>query len=191
MSMKSLPKNQSSQPEWDNKLVANIDYIKKNLRYPLRNAALLGIVLPVMVFILFGIAIWSMYQRNVAEGKNNWVTLVIFIPMVIILARMVKRAYGTTRFITVTTGYNNTKNMEILQQFLEAQNLIVFRHPDARDVFQIISKNIDAFKDVREILVFITDDNRILINSHFTSNLPMTARHHKEMAKMLEDYIKS
>lgn len=184
--MKSLPQNSGSQPEWDSSLIKDLAFIKKNLRYPISKKQLLpGLIGLVGLIIMIQSASLILARRH---GVLDFLILGAMLLMIIIIIR---RTMEALKFISISTPFVLADNIKVLHDFLEGQHLVVFRHPEAPEVFQIISRNIDAFKDVREILVFIADDNRILINSHFTSASQNMAKHHKQMGQMLTDYIKA
>ena len=115
---------------------------------------------------------------------------VILIPLII----GVRRYIDIIRFKPVATGFPLVKNMQLLETFLKEEQLVVFRHPESPGIYQIISKNISAVGDEREVMIFIADDNRILVNSHFTtsrkwSNFTVNATHKKEMVRLLKKWL--
>lgn len=183
---KALPQNSGSQPEWDSNLIKDLTFIKQNLRYPINKKQLLPGFFLLVLILCFLLTISLMMQRQHGAGDFLIIGLQVIVAIII-----VRRTFESLKFISIPTPFTLADNIKILQDFLESQHLIVFRHPEAPEVFQIISRNIDAFKDVREILVFIADDSRILINSHFTSSTQNMAKHHKQMAQMLTNYIKA
>ncbi|PZF71197.1 hypothetical protein [Taibaiella soli] len=184
--MKALPQNSGSQPEWDSNLIKDLSFIKKNLRYPISKRQLLPGMLAVMSLTTVCLLVTLTLAKK--HGPFDFLLVGLLLLTFFITSR---RTYESLRFISVPTPFVLIENIKALHDFLESQHLVVFHHPEAPEVFQIISKNIDAFKDVREILVFIADDNRILINSHFTSVTQNMTKHHKQMGKMLTDYIKA
>ncbi|OJW77417.1 MAG: hypothetical protein BGO69_18750 [Bacteroidetes bacterium 46-16] len=119
--------------------------------------------------------------------------LLIILPVIFGIYRYAQ----TLRFVSVPTPYNMLQNRQLVQQFLAAMHLAVFQHPEAPDVLQIISRNIQpsGYKnEQREIMVFIADDKRILVNSHFTNSgitLVRSAGNYRKMAKGLEKWINS
>jgi hypothetical protein len=105
------------------------------------------------------------------------------------------RYIQTLRFVSVHTPYDMAQNMHLVQQFLGAMHLAVFQHPEAPEVIQIISSNIHRSGDrpeQREVMVFIADDKRILVNSHFTNTrftLVQSAGNYKKMAAGLQKWV--
>jgi hypothetical protein len=58
----------------------------------------------------------------------------------------------------------------------------------------IISRNLDADpnREFREVMVFIADDQQILINSHFTGSkfsITPPSRNYRKMSKMLQQWL--
>ncbi|XZF15750.1 hypothetical protein ACTHGU_06410 [Chitinophagaceae bacterium MMS25-I14] len=187
--MKSLPQQSAGQPEWDNSLLRDLAYIKKNLRYPISKKVLIpGILfalsLSAAAYVVIGIA-----ERMIAKQGMGLGPVLLVISFTLLAVVSATRALGSLKFISISTPYDTNGNISLITKFLESQHLVVFRHPEAPEVFQIISRSIDVFKDAREVLVFIADDHRILINSHFTERNQTMQRHHKQMAEMLQQYM--
>ncbi len=102
------------------------------------------------------------------------------------------RYLGVLKFREIKTGYHLIANIALLKKFMQVQQLAFSVHPDAPEVYQIISKNISTNKDeTREVMLFIADDKRILINSHFVGNLTISlpSRNYNEMCKRLAAWI--
>jgi hypothetical protein len=190
--MRSLPGAPDS-PQWDHSLVSDMAYIKARMRYRMTGKIILPVIVWSIILILaITIAIVS-YRMKVAAGEkpNSLVVLASLSAASIFLAIIFQHLASLT-FIKIDTGMPLAENSLLTNRFLEAQHLVVFRHPEIPEVYQIISRNISAGKEDREILIFIADDNRILINSHFTNmgwSLFPSGRHHTQMARMLKDYI--
>lgn len=163
-----LPSGQPA-PEWDNRLIADIGFIKKHLRYPIGRYtilpfALLALIIPVLVIIIYLMII----GRH--AGDHSFRPFIGIALPVIVGCIFARRAWDMLHFRAVPTPYFATENQLLLLRFLQAHHFAFARHPDAPEVFQIMSKSISALQDEREIIVFIADDRRILINSHFTQN---------------------
>lgn len=66
------------------------------------------------------------------------------------------------------------------------------QHPDAIEVILMMSQNLDQRGDTREVVVFIADNDRILINSHFSFSAHrkiMGQPHYKSIAAALQLWI--
>jgi hypothetical protein len=188
--MKHLPTN-AGQPNWDSSFLQNLSYIKKHLRYPIKKKTLGPVIFWAAIFtVVISTGIFFLFN---SDGKEKNVFFILFLFNAITYPIFIFRYLQTLRFQVITTEHFTTTNSELIEQFLRSQQLLVFRHPEAPEVYQILSRNIDASSEDREVLVFIADDKRILINSHFTNkgwSYFQGKRHHKEMAKMLKEYIK-
>lgn len=191
--MKTLP-NAGGNADWDNELVSQLSFIKKHLRYPLNKTTLA----PTLLFLLLtglimrvGFASYSLRHSHGTGLLSYLLALLILLPVGFSIYRYIQ----TIRFVSVPTPFGAAQNMQLIQQFLKAMHLAVFQHPDAPEVFQIISKNIRAsgLKDEqREVMVFIADDNRILLNSHFTGSgftLIPSAGNYRKMAEGLKKWL--
>lgn len=108
------------------------------------------------------------------------------------------RYFQTLRFVVVPAHRALGENILLMQQFFQENHFAFMRHPQAPEVFLMMSKSFDGPDGAREIVVFIADDRRILINSHFTHiprsyrwrrMMPISSPHYKEMAKMLTDWL--
>lgn len=187
--MKQIPQG-GGEANWDNQLLQDLSFIKKNLRYPMGKKTVMPAILASISFVC---GIYFIYWLLYLKG-NQFLSIFLFVTLLIPIIVTVNRHLGVLKFIAIPTPYFLAENMQALQRFLEEERLVVFRHPDAPEVSQIISRNIDAFGDQREVLIFIADERRILINSHFTTTrkrlfMPAGQRHHRQMAKMLKAWL--
>lgn len=181
---------QLNGPEWDNRQLRDINYIKSKLRYPAGRKIFLPAVIGAAVFILTLLLAYHAFFNTVHTGAAP----VFIAAMVCIITFMLaNRFFQELKFISIPTGFDTSRNQQLIDAFLKAQHMIVFRHPEAAEVFQIVSKSVNPLKEQREVLLFIADDRRILINSHFTNagfSLVPGTRHHRQMAAELEKFIK-
>jgi hypothetical protein len=184
--------NSSNDAQWDSKLFKDLSFIKKKLRYPLTAKTLAPVLMVAVITVLIAFVLLSSYIHNQGAHKLNYnlpiFFAVSFIPITVSIVRYVQ----SLKFISIPTQYFGTENMALIEKFLKAQHLAVFHHPEAPEVFQIISKSIDQYKDKREVMIFIADDKRILVNSHFTNQgfiLVPAAPHRKEMSIALQKWI--
>jgi len=73
--------------------------------------------------------------------------------------------------------------------------LALSRLDKAPEVFQIISKNVTASKnEIREVVIFVADDKRILINSHFVGKkaaFTYPSHHYKQMVTQLAKFVET
>lgn len=187
--MKSIPEHQGAA-DWSLQLLEDLSFIKRKLRYPLRRLTLLPLF-PLLVML----GAWFPYLNiRMFRGEVSIVVLLVFlvssVPSILLLIRYV----NMVRFFAVATPHSLAVNTRLLERFLESKRLVTFRHPEAPEVYQIISKNISRVEDEREVLIFIVDDYRILINSHFTSSRKkfrvfLAQTHHRAMIKELKKWL--
>ncbi len=190
--MKLIEEHQTSK--WDDELVNDLSFIRKHRRYPLRRMTLMPLVSSVL---LLAVTIWTFWDVLYSDkhSANNFRYVIVFLVAVPILAS-IGRYFNLIRFRAIHTPFPIGGNMKLLEQFLEEQKLITFRHPTIPEVYQIISKNISAIGDDREVLIFLADDKRILINSHYTSSrkwfrFMSPPTHEHEMIKMFMKWLSS
>ena len=191
--MKTISANNDAQ--WDSKLLNDLGFIKKNLRYPYSAKTLAPVILVgIVTLLVFALEIATGIAAKAEGGAINYKPFifcaVIFVPFIV----SVVRYFSSLKFVSIPTQNFSSENRQLIEDFLKAQHLVVFRHPDAPEVFQIISKSIYQYKDRREVMIFIADDKRILVNSHFTNQgfvLIATAPHRKEMSQALKNWIKA
>lgn len=187
---KYLPEG-NGEGAWDNSLVNDLDHIKKSLRYPMR----LKTLKPVLIWALFLMLVTSIVASAYLAGDSRKMPYFLFLLNMISATAMAVRYIQTLRFQQVRTGLFVQQNSAILESFLKAQQLLVFRHPEIPEVYQILSRNLyrAGNSEKREVIIFIADDKRILVNSHFTETgfvTPPGGRHHKQMAEKLKEWIK-
>lgn len=176
--------------QWDNKLIRQLGFIKKHLRYPFNKTTMApGLLLILLTTIAFRFGGASF----VLHGKRPDIAILFILALMLIpVIVSVSRYLQTLRFVSVPTPFFSERNSELIQAFLTSMQLAVYRHPDAPEVFRIVSKNIDAFKDQREVMVFIADDKRILLNSHYTRTgftFIASSGNYRQMAKRLKKWL--
>jgi hypothetical protein len=189
--LKELPHG-PEQSKWDEDLVNSLAFIKKNRRYPFSKMTLMPLISSIL---LLASLIWLTWEflHGGKSADSRFPFLIVFLMAVPILAA-IGRYFNLIRFRAIHTPLFLSDNMNTIQQFLEEQKLVTFRHAKLPEVFQILSRNISAIGEDREILIFIADDKRILINSHYTSSRkwfrflsPPT--HEREMIKLFMEWL--
>ena len=186
--MKSLPGNNAGA-QWNNSLLDDLVFIKKNLRYPmskktLPSAALIGILL-----FFISRTLWM----TMLTGMHGHVAVAIFlgVMMGIIFLSGILRYYRTLQFRSIPTPYFAAENMKLIDTFLRMQQLNLYRHPRAPEVFQILSRPLGN-SEQREVMIFIADDKRILINSHFINQkwiISAASKNTNGMARQLKQWL--
>ena len=175
---------------WNTAFIEKLDFIKRKLRFPLQGRSMwkslvfLGFI-PAACILIYAL----IFLR---AGGHLFVYLIILISTGANLL-VLRKYYLTLRFRTVQALPTTTDNIGLLSNFLQRNHFAFQQHPDAPEVFQIISRNISAGNEDREVLVFIADNGRILLNSHFTQSgtkPTMGTLHTREMAKDLMQFLR-
>lgn len=184
--------NGREDTKWDDSLANSLSFIKRHRRYPFSQMTLMPLITSLA---LLASLIWLTFDflSSGTRTGSSFPFLIVFLMAVPILAA-ISRYFNLIRFRAIHTPFALSENMKIVQRFLEEQKLVTFRHPEMPEIFQIISKNISAVGEDREVLIFVADDQRILINSHYTSSRkwfrflsPPT--HEREMIRLFMDWL--
>jgi hypothetical protein len=179
---------------WNKSLVQQLGFIKKHLRYPVSRQTALPVILLAGSFPLAGFIFYTLvFTRSNSNYGGQWFPALLICLMLLPAVVTARRYFMTLRFTAVPARRTVAENMLLMQKFLRAHHFAVGRHPEAPEVFQIISKSISSLRDEREVVIFIADEGRILVNSHFTQNRFRTlvgAPHYMELAQMLAAWIR-
>lgn len=169
-----------------------LDYIKNHLRY--RMGFKMGLPLVFWTLLLLAGAVFFSFKLfgTVRERAGNFI---LVLPVVVLLPLIIGiiRYLNSLKFIPLNTGLDKATNLRLVTLFLQRQQLQIGYHPQTEDILQIISTPVSVKHDqMREVMVFIADEGRILINSHFMGGgltlIPGT-RHHRQMAAQLQQWI--
>lgn len=186
--MKRLQEGNTSGANWDRRIIADLSYIKQHLRYPTRKK----VITPIVFWIAFFLLVTALVLASVSDKDVSPRVIVAFVPLLLPWI-IIFRYIHSLRFIRVQTPYVLAQNIVMIERFLNVNSLLIFRHPEAPEVFQIISKDISVGKEEREIMIFIADDYRILVNSQFTQggwSLPQGKSHVNQMCESLMRFMK-
>ena len=183
--------NNNQQAQWENNLLHELEYIKKHLRYKPKRKTYVPVVFWGSVLLLVGIACIVLLVTS-PDHKRNYIFLLVGISTFIIHPLIIIRYLSSLTFTSISTDFFSQQNQYLIERFLKSENMMIYRHPEAPEVFQIQSRNLYSDRDYREIIIFIADDMRILINSHFTNGgwtLANARRHHRQMGDKLKKWI--
>lgn len=187
---------------WNSPLLHDLSFIKKHLRYPVNKRTIWPMLWmsSMSLFILFyaGMIVLFNEDRIAKKGFTFQALLPYFVAGIVCLVLLlaVIRRIKSFRFISIKSDFVVNENIKLVRQFLQRQNIAFFHNPDAPEVFQISSRVLDIQTGNREIMVFIADDKRILLNSHFTSvngdrgMKEVSTGAHRQMAKALKKWLK-
>ena len=195
--------DQPNASHWENPLLNDLSFIKKHLRYPVNRRTIFS-VLGILGAGIFLVSFCCLYFNGIfshaADAKTPtnklFVSIIMLVPIFTVLT-LIYRRIQNLRFISISNDYYVQDNIVLLQQFLEHRQLAFYHHPNAPEVFQIASRVLDPQYELREVMVFIADDKRILLNNHFTSSLgnknmqAVTSNEHRKMAKALRLWMKN
>lgn len=182
---------------WQNELLKDLNFIKQHKRYPMGKrtispALLSGLLLLVIIRIGWPLIFFSGSPAP-PEQKSvlQWSLTAI---IVVFMAITIYQAIRVLKFDELKTPFFLQQNVVLLHKFFTQNRLAYTQHPEAPEVFMIISRNLDANtkNDYREVMVFIADDNQILVNSHFTGkkfNITPPSRNYKRMARELQQWL--
>jgi hypothetical protein len=187
--MKIIPET-GRDAKWDDKLLNELVFIKKHLRYPFSRKTLPSVLFLTGLLFLFLRMLWVMvFISNKLKVAAWWLLLGV---LVLIVAISLYQYMQVLRFKVIATPYAVAENMKLVNDFLLSQQLAIYQLPGAPEVSQIASRPVGYGKhEQQEVMIFIADDKRILINSHFTKTKFMEppSRNSKKMAKMLNQWI--
>jgi hypothetical protein len=186
---------------WHSPLLKDLGFIRKHLRYPVNKRTILSII-PIIGSSVFLLLIATLFFTSINNGDKRFTLTfenigVFFVVGLVFftIGLAIYRRIQTLRFIAVKSDFGLNENVRIIRLFLEQQHIAYFHNPDAAEVFQIASRPLDRENDQREIMVFIADDYRVLINSHFSNEKgdrgirEISNKENRRMAKALKDML--
>jgi hypothetical protein len=188
--MKTLPGNNAG-PQWSSKLIDDLSFIKKHHRYPLSKKTLIPTF---SLLLIVACSSWMIYT-TVFRHKMEISAIIWFVLLLLAVSVFgaIYNYYNLLRFKTIPTGYASLENRKLVDEFLTSQQLNVFRHPQAPEVLQILSRPLGNNTEQREVMIFIADDKRLLINSHFINQkwtVSPQSRNYRIMANRLKEWMK-
>lgn len=194
--MKKIDTGNNTQ-DWQNELLRDLAYIKANKRYKLGKKTIAPAGIIAIVLMAVARVAWPFIFLNFSAVHAEQSTMLQWLFSVIIFLLLISVVYSFFRvlkFETLTTPQFVQENIILLHKFFTQNRLAYTQHPEAPEVFMIISRNLDANpnRDYREIMVFIADDKQILVNSHFTGkkfNITPPSRNYKRMARELQKWL--
>ncbi len=173
---------------WENRLLKDLTFIKRKGRYPLSKRTLMPSAFILFMCFFFLRMAWPMFFLTNKFG----ITVLVVIMAALGIGISIYQYYSVLSFKKIATPFHLQRNQELLQQFFQSQRLAYTQHPEAPEVFMILSKNLSMRGDYREVMIFISDDHQILVNSHFSGDkftVTSPSRQYKQMAGMLKSWI--
>lgn len=183
--------------DWQNELVRDLAYIKVHKRYKLGKRTIAPASIIAVLLLTVARLAWPFIFLSfsaVPDQKSFLLQWIFSLSIAFLLLTVVYSFFKVLKFETLTTPQFMQENIILLHKFFSQKRLAYTQHPEAPEVFMIISRNLDANtkNDYREVMVFIADDNQILVNSHFTGkkfNITPPSRNYKRMARELQQWL--
>jgi len=182
----------NEKADWESSLLNDISFIKQKKRYPLNKKTFTPATVSVLVWVIFLRGAYFIFMGS--RSNNPYITWMMYGTFILLALIVFYQYYRVLKFdIIPTTNYLN-KNTELLKKFFTGNNLAFTQHDEASDVFMIISRNLNSNpnKEFREVMVFIADDKRILVNSHFTGSkfsITPPSRNYRKMSNELKKWL--
>jgi hypothetical protein len=179
--------------QWHSSLLADLTFIRKHLRYPLSKKTLPSLlVVSALLFLVFRLGFITVLLSKAHNAAVFWFLIGL---VGVTVGVTIYRYWAMLRFTVISTPFFMAENKRLLETFLVAQQLRLYRHPEAPEVYQIMSRpHGNSRNERREVMIFIVDDKRMLINSHiagqrFAINGP--SDNSREMAHQLAAWLTS
>lgn len=177
------------QSKWENGIIRDLDYIKTNKRYRWTTK----ISTPLIVYgMLFLLTMSLLIVTIKAADSKMFPRILLPVVAFFLYGLMIFRYLQSLKFMDLATGLNKQQNYDLLISFLNNKGLLVYHHPQTNDVLQIVSRPLSLQDERREVLVFIINENTILINSHFTDSgwrLTAAPKHDKQIGAELMQWM--
>lgn len=188
--MKTIPDN-AENAQWSNKLLNDLAFIKKHRRHPLSKKMILP-SFSLLFIIVIGLR--TIFITFFIQNKNISIMLWAAVTLIALSISGIIYSYlSIIRFTSISTPYFVQENIRLVEEFLRSQQLNVYRHPNAPEVLQILSRPLGDRAEQREAMVFVADDKCILINSHFINQrctIAPQSRNYRKMANRLREWLK-
>ncbi|RYD51093.1 MAG: hypothetical protein EOP52_11880 [Sphingobacteriales bacterium] len=176
---------------WNASLVGQLSFIRKQLRFPANRRTLTPLIAIALSSIGLSLLVLPTLFRKSATGGLHplwWLVSLLLLPTIVAAVRYVRNL----RFIAVPAYPSQADNMRLVESFFRTYAFAYGRHPEAPEVYQMLSRNVGGKRALREVLIFVADPGRILLNSHFVGEgfgLPVSSGHSRRMARMLIQFL--
>lgn len=188
--MKEIP----AASTWESQMMADLDFIRKHRRYPFTRMTIMP-VLSSCALIFVCVRLMLMPVVMSFQYMNATMTVILLLLLTIPVIVMLRKHMAQVWFKSIATGRSKEENASLIEAFLQADRLRYTRINQNPGVFMIISRHIGGKTEKREVMIFIADTQRILLNSHFTSArkwyaLPLAPTHQASIVRMLKKWLK-
>ncbi len=149
---------------WDD--IANeLSFIKQHKRYPIGKKMLVPIAAIVFIIVVVSIQ-WVLTTQ--AENRLLNMVILSFAFLTVVVRAM--KLWNTLQFQELPSAKNTTDNSMLISRFLAEQQVLSDVHARDSNIFMVQSKEIGNEEMAKkEIMILIADNNRILINSHYSN----------------------
>lgn len=182
----------NEKADWESSLLNDISFIKQKKRYPLNKKTLTPASISALVWVVFLRGAFFIFTGS--SSNNPYIKWMMYGTVILLALIVFYQYYRALKFDIIQTPGHLNRNIDLLKKFFTTNNLAFTQHDDAADVFMIISRNLHANpdKEFREVMVFIADDKRILVNSHFTGSkfsITPPSRNYRKMSNELKKWL--
>lgn len=181
--------SKEGKAKWESRLLNDLVYIKKHGRYPLNKRT----ILPVGGIFLFILLTLRFAWPVLVLGKDSALVPYMMLGVgLLAICSVILRYINVLKFSRLTTPLHVQANIALLTDFFKEQHLAYTQHPEAPEVFMILSRPLGGNDDNREVMIFIADNKQILVNSHFTNQkftVSPPSKQYKHMAARLHKWI--
>jgi hypothetical protein len=178
---------------WENSIIKDLAFIKQNKRYRWNAKLRTPIIIYVVLFTLIAcLYFFSVSDSDSVGQAKRWLRFLAPLGYLAFMVAAIRKYLLSLKFIEMPTGLTKEINHGLVVSFLNQKHLLVYHHPESEDVLQIVSRPISLGDERREVLVFVIDENSILINSHFSDSgwrLTGASRHDRQMGDELYHFI--
>ncbi len=184
--------NTPTNHDWGKDIVKDLAFIKKHKRYPFNKKTITPATITSLCALLIArISLPIFFSTTSNSSYLHWMSTLIIIAMILAIVLQYKRVMS---FDEIGSPYSEKEHIMLVKKFLSFKQLAFTQHTEAHEVFIIISKNLNTNpkKEYREVMVFIADDKRILVNSHFVGNrfsIAPPSGNYKKMAAELHKWL--
>jgi hypothetical protein len=153
-----------------------IDFIKNKKRFPINKKTafpLIAGIISIAFLIYFLLLVILLSNTKSREMELNEI---ILLSIVVILCTTpyvfgIYKIVQNFLFKEIKTNFSIDQNRSQLIAFLKSKSIAFHHNIVSHDLVQITSSNIGDIKtDIRQVVIFVVDNQRILINSHVLKN---------------------
>jgi|GEM_PF-7020944 hypothetical protein len=183
----------TNKPTWPKHIVEDLPSIRQNLSYPFRWRTIFPLLLGLTVILFIVPVVLSLTLGDTPLAPL--INVFIWISVGISILGWTAAIYQYRKSLVFTAVANpGTANQQLqtIQQFFATRGIMVLAHPETENIQYVVSKPVKEGSQEREVVILIADNNRILINSHFSGkglNLALNQRTYQGLVTAMEEFI--